>query len=63
MRPCLRQYGIEQEVKALVARSCGSDGVQRRVRVRIVTRIRETVAVPGVGVVTTQTSVTTVTDE
>ena len=23
--PCLRQFGIEQEVKALVARCCGSD--------------------------------------
>ena len=23
--PCLREYGIEQEVKALVARCCGSD--------------------------------------
>jgi len=23
--PCLREFGIEQEVKALVARCCGSD--------------------------------------
>jgi len=23
--PCLREYGIEQEVKALVARCCGGD--------------------------------------
>ena len=23
--PCLREYGIEQEVKALVARCCGAD--------------------------------------
>ena len=37
--PCLRQYGIEQEVKALVARCCGSDaapeGLKERLRVKL----------------------------
>ena len=39
--PCLRQYGIEQEVKALVARCCGSDRAPDELRLRVVTRIRE----------------------
>ncbi len=37
--PCLREYGIEQEVKALVARCCsreGSpDGLRERLRVKL----------------------------
>ncbi|MBV9487356.1 MAG: mycothiol system anti-sigma-R factor [Frankiaceae bacterium] len=37
--PCLRQFGIEQEVKALVARCCGSDaapdGLKDRLRVKL----------------------------
>jgi mycothiol system anti-sigma-R factor len=37
--PCLRQYGIEQEVKALVARCCGSDaapdGLKERLRIKL----------------------------
>jgi mycothiol system anti-sigma-R factor len=36
---CLRQYGIEQEVKALVARSCGNDsapaGLKERLRAKL----------------------------
>jgi mycothiol system anti-sigma-R factor len=38
--PCLRQYGIEQEVKALVARSCGCDPVPDGLRNRVLLRIR-----------------------
>jgi mycothiol system anti-sigma-R factor len=38
--PCLRKYGIEQEVKTLVHRSCGSDDaptdLKDRVRARII---------------------------
>jgi mycothiol system anti-sigma-R factor len=34
--PCLREYGIEQEVKALVARCCGAElapvGLKQRLR-------------------------------
>jgi mycothiol system anti-sigma-R factor len=37
--PCLREYGIEQEVKALVARCCGADiapvGLKQRLRLRL----------------------------
>jgi mycothiol system anti-sigma-R factor len=37
--PCLREYGIEQEVKALVARCCGRETApvefKRRVRLRL----------------------------
>lgn len=37
--PCLRRYGIEREVKALVARCCGQEvtppGLQERIRVAL----------------------------
>jgi mycothiol system anti-sigma-R factor len=37
--PCLRQFGLEQDVKSLVARCCGGDvapaGLRSRIRVRI----------------------------
>ncbi len=37
--PCLRQYGLEQDVRALIARCCGGDvappSLHARVRVRI----------------------------
>jgi mycothiol system anti-sigma-R factor len=39
--PCLRQFGIEQEVKMLVARCCRDDRAPESLRLRIVTRIRE----------------------
>jgi mycothiol system anti-sigma-R factor len=39
--PCLRQYGLEQVVKALVNRSCGCDHAPERLRIQIVTRIRQ----------------------
>ena len=39
--PCLRQFGIEQEVKQLVARCCGSDRAPETLRLKIVSRIRE----------------------
>ncbi len=48
--PCLRQYGLEQAVKALVHRSCACESAPDRLRVQIVTRIR-------------QISITYVTDE
>ena len=37
--PCLREYGIETEVKALVARCCGTD----RAPVELRQRLRETI--------------------
>lgn len=38
--PCLRQYGLEQEVKALVARCCGSDRAPASLRERVLVRLR-----------------------
>lgn len=39
--PCLRQYGLEQAVKALVNRSCGCEHAPEQLRVKIVARIRQ----------------------
>jgi mycothiol system anti-sigma-R factor len=39
--PCLRQYGLDQAVKALVARSCGCDHAPDELRAKVLTRIRE----------------------
>ncbi len=33
--PCLREYGIEQEVKALVARCCGAERAPHELRQRL----------------------------
>jgi mycothiol system anti-sigma-R factor len=37
--PCLREFGIEQEVKALVARCCGSDVAPEGLRERLRTKL------------------------
>ena len=39
--PCLRQYGLEQAVKSLVARCCGSDPAPPELRERVLVRIQE----------------------
>ena len=39
--PCLRQYGLEQVVKSLVARSCGSDPAPIDLRERVLVRIQK----------------------
>ncbi len=39
--PCLRQYGLEQAVKALVARCCGGDRPPVDLRERVLVRIQE----------------------
>jgi mycothiol system anti-sigma-R factor len=39
--PCLRQYGLDQAVKALVARSCGCELAPEDLRAKVLTRIRE----------------------
>ncbi|MCT2281886.1 mycothiol system anti-sigma-R factor [Micromonospora chalcea] len=41
--PCLREYGIEQEVKALVARCCGNDAAPEKLRERLRLRLTELV--------------------
>ena len=39
--PCLRQYGLEQAVKTLVARCCGNDTAPVDLRERVLVRLRE----------------------
>jgi mycothiol system anti-sigma-R factor len=38
--PCLRQFGVEQEVKLLVARRCGGDRAPESVRLAVLSRLR-----------------------
>lgn len=38
---CLHEYGIEHEVKALVARCCGDEIAPRELRERLKVRLRE----------------------
>ena len=37
--PCLREYGLEEAVKRLVHKSCGSEDVPDGLRTRVLTRI------------------------
>jgi mycothiol system anti-sigma-R factor len=39
--PCLREFGIEQEVKALVARCCGSDAAPEELKARLRVKLAE----------------------
>ncbi|MDT4916390.1 MAG: hypothetical protein QOI15_2232 [Pseudonocardiales bacterium] len=39
--PCLKQFGLEQDVRSLVARCCGNDQAPQTLRDRISTRITE----------------------
>ena len=39
--PCLRQYGIEQEVKALVARCCGAENAPEELKARLRAKLSE----------------------
>jgi mycothiol system anti-sigma-R factor len=41
--PCLRQFGLEQDVKSLVARCCGGDVAPDSLKSRIRTRLTEVV--------------------
>jgi len=41
--PCLREYGIEMEVKALVARCCGTESAPAELRQRLRLRLSELV--------------------
>ncbi|HEX5594642.1 MAG TPA: mycothiol system anti-sigma-R factor [Micromonosporaceae bacterium] len=41
--PCLREYGIEHEVKALVARCCGNETAPIELRERLRVRLSELV--------------------
>ena len=39
--PCVRKYGIEQEVRAVVHRCCGNDLAPATLRARVVSRLHE----------------------
>jgi mycothiol system anti-sigma-R factor len=39
--PCLKQFGLEQDVRSLIARCCGGDQAPQSLRERISTRISE----------------------
>jgi mycothiol system anti-sigma-R factor len=39
--PCLRQYGLEQHVNAMVARSCGSEVAPEALKMRVLARIQQ----------------------
>ncbi|PZS26799.1 MAG: mycothiol system anti-sigma-R factor [Pseudonocardiales bacterium] len=39
--PCLKQYGLEQDVRSLVTRCCGGDTAPATLRVRIQLRLSE----------------------
>jgi mycothiol system anti-sigma-R factor len=45
--PCLREFGIEREVKALVARCCGRDSAPAKLRDRLRQRIEDIAADPS----------------
>lgn len=38
--PCLREYGLEEVVKRLVAKCCGSESAPRDLRHKVLTRIQ-----------------------
>jgi mycothiol system anti-sigma-R factor len=39
--PCLRQFGLEQDVKALVARCCGGDTAPDALKARLMVKLQE----------------------
>lgn len=39
--PCLREYGLEQQFKALVARSCGCEPTPPDLREKLLGKLRE----------------------
>ena len=41
--PCLREYGIEQEVKALVARCCGGETAPSELKSRLRSKLADLV--------------------
>ena len=49
--PCLRKYGIEQEVRALVARCCGGDRAPETLRDKVRGRLCEAVVIETTTVV------------
>jgi mycothiol system anti-sigma-R factor len=54
--PCLREYGIEQEVKALVARCCGREVAPDGMRDRLKAKLRDAISVEVTSVEVTSVS-------
>lgn len=48
--PCLQEFGIEQEVKALVNRCCGDEVAPEGLRDRLKAKLREVVVVEATSV-------------
>ena len=42
--PCLREYGLEEAVKKLVHKSCGSDPVPEDLRDKVLDRIQKVIS-------------------
>lgn len=59
--PCLARYGIEQEVKALVARSCGHEDTPGHLRERVLMTLRSVTVASEDGTVSVTTTTTTTT--
>jgi mycothiol system anti-sigma-R factor len=38
--PCLREFGVDQDIKALIARKCGCDTAPSELRVRVLARLQ-----------------------
>jgi len=53
--PCLRKFGIEREVRALVARCCGNDVAPAELRERVRLKLSEVVVDSGTTTTTTTT--------
>jgi mycothiol system anti-sigma-R factor len=45
--PCLREFGLEEAVKRLVAKHCGCDPVPSQLRSKVLVRIRQVQAEIG----------------
>jgi mycothiol system anti-sigma-R factor len=39
--PCLRQYGLEQHINAMVARTCGAEVAPDSLKLRVLARIQQ----------------------
>lgn len=44
---CLRQYGLEERIKALIARKCGGETAPRGLRERLRVEISRTIIIRG----------------
>ena len=38
--PCLREYGVDQDIKTLIARKCGCDMAPSELKVRVLARLQ-----------------------